>query len=117
MALSPSAREPVEGLAPANAVRPGLAMTAKTLADELGPRNVRVNGIVPGHFDVGRPRLVDTGAGTADEARRAEEARIPLGRHGDPLEFARPAVFLLSPAASYVTGTLLTVDGGQTRSF
>ncbi len=115
MALSSAAREPREGLAPANAVAPGLAMAAKTLADELGARNVRVNGILPGRIDLVRSRP-ETPGGTA-EATGADEPRIPLGRHGDPLEFARPAVFLLSPAASYVTGTLLTVDGGQTRSF
>ena len=87
-------------------------MAAKTLASELGPRNVRVNGILPGRIDTDRTRSLDAAAGRPEEARRLAESRIPLARYGDPLELARPAVFLLSPAASYVTGTMLSVDGG-----
>lgn len=110
--LSPSVREPVDGLAIANGLRPGLAMVAKNLADELGPRSVRVNTILPGRIDVDRSTPADPGR---DENRRQTESRIPLGRFGEPLEFARPAVFLLSPAASYVTGAILAVDGGMSR--
>ncbi len=116
MVLSTSAREPIDGLALSNALRPSLAMTAKTLSDELALRNVRVNGILPGRIDTERTRALDGATGRAEENRKINESRIPLGRYGDPAEFARPAVFLLSPAASYVTGTLVTVDGGQTRS-
>ena len=116
MVLSPSVREPVPGQAMANVMRPGLAMAAKSTADELGPRNIRVNGIVPGYIDTERSRALDAAAGTHDEVRKGHESAIPLSRYGDPTEFARPAVFLLSPAASYVTGTLLTVDGGLTRA-
>lgn len=116
LVLATSVREPEEGLALSNGLRPGLAMTAKTLADELGRVNVRVNGILPGRIDTQHARDLDALNGMPEESRAAHEARIPLGRYGEPLEFARPAVFLLSPAASYVTGTLLTVDGGMTRS-
>jgi 3-oxoacyl-[acyl-carrier protein] reductase len=91
-------------------------MAAKTLADELGPRNIRVNSMLPGRIDTDRARELDAAGGKADEARRTNEATIPLGRYGEPLEFARPAVFLLSPAASYVTGTTLAVDGGMART-
>ncbi len=116
LVLSTSVREPIEGLALSNGLRPALAMAAKTLADELGARNVRVNGILPGRIDTDRLRTADAAGGRPEEVRRANEAAVPLRRYGEPLEFARPAVFMLSPAASYVTGTVLTVDGGMTRS-
>lgn len=114
--LSSSVRQPLDGLALSNGIRPGIAMAAKTLADELGPRNIRVNGILPGRIDTDQARELDAASGKADETRRSNETSIPLGRYGEPLEFARPAVFLLSPAASYVTGTTLAVDGGMQRS-
>jgi 3-oxoacyl-[acyl-carrier protein] reductase len=113
--LSNSVREPLDGLGLSNGLRPGLAMAAKTLAGELGPRNVRVNGVLPGRIDTDRTRTLDAHAGRPEEARRTQETRIPLGRYGEPLELARPAVFLLSPAASYVTGAMLSVDGGSSH--
>ncbi|MEJ2579545.1 MAG: SDR family oxidoreductase [Kineosporiaceae bacterium] len=113
LVLSTAAREPVEGLALSNGLRPGLAMVAKTLADELGPRNIRVNGVLPGRIDTARRRPEPPGPDEGD--RHVLESAIPLRRFGEPAEFARPAVFLLSPSASYVSGTLLQVDGGMTR--
>jgi 3-oxoacyl-[acyl-carrier protein] reductase len=115
--LSTSVRSPLGGLALSNGLRPGLAMAAKTMADELGHRNVRVNGIMPGRIDTDRVRELDEATGRPEEVRRQMESRIPLGRYGEPLEFARPAVFLLSPAASFVTGTMLAVDGGSSHGF
>ncbi len=116
LVLSSTVREPHEGLALSNGLRPGLAMAAKALADELGGRNVRVNGLLPGRIDTDGSRELDAVEGRPEDVRHRNETAIPLGRYGEPLEFARPAVFLLSPAASYVTGTMLSVDGGLTRA-
>ena len=114
--LSSSVKQPVDGLATSNGLRPGVAMTAKTMADELGPRGIRVNGLLPGRVDTDRARELDAMSGRGDKARRDFEARIPLRRYGDPQEFGRAAAFLLSPAASYITGVMLPVDGGLIRS-
>ena len=104
--LSSTAKEPLRDLGASNALRPGLAMVVKDLADSLAPE-VRVNGILPGRIATQRLREVATGD---------LGAGVPLGRPGDPEEFGRVAAFLLSPAASYVTGALVPVDGGLLRS-
>lgn len=113
--LSTSVRSPIRELGVSNGLRPGLAMVAKAMADELGPRGIRVNGVLPGTIATARLAEVDAGAGP-DAARRRRET-IPLGRVGDPAEFGRVAAFLLSPAASYVTGAMVPVDGGALRVF
>lgn len=114
--LSSSVKAPNPGLAVSNGLRPGLAGVAKTLADELGPRAIRVNAVLPGWIDTDRTRELDALASDPTGSRLATEAKIPLGRYGYPEEFARAAVFMLSPAASYVTGTTLTIDGGLLRN-
>jgi 3-oxoacyl-[acyl-carrier protein] reductase len=111
LVLSTSVREPLGGLAISNGLRPGLAMTAKTLADELGPRGIRVVSLLPGA--VATDRLAGLLADPAALAARA--ATIPLRRIGEPDEFGRVAAFVLSPAASYLTGLVLSVDGGALR--
>ena len=113
LVLSTSAKTPIGGLAASNGLRPGLAMLAKTMADELGPQGVRVNGLLPGRVDTDRVRELD-GPDPAVREERAEA--IPLRRYGDPAEFGRVAAFLLSPAASYVTGAMVPVDGGAMRA-
>jgi 3-oxoacyl-[acyl-carrier protein] reductase len=96
-------------LAISNGLRPGLAMWAKTLANELGARGVRVFGLMPGTIATDRTR----GLYADPDRRQAVLNRIPLGRIGEPAEFGAVAAFLLSPAASYVTGIMLPVDGGM----
>ncbi len=113
--LSSSVRSPIAGLAVSNGLRPGLAMVAKTLADELGPRAIRVNGLLPGRVDTDRIRELEAGSSRPVAMRRQQEAAIPLGRYGEPAEFARVAAFLLSPAASYLNGAMVPVDGGAAR--
>lgn len=113
--LSSSVRQPIDGLAVSNGLRPGLAMVAKTLADELGSRNIRVNGLLPGRIDTDRVRELDQASGRPVTVRREAEARIPLRRYGDPAEFGRVAAFLLSPGSSYITGAMIPVDGGAMR--
>ena len=109
LVLSTSVKAPLGGLAASNGLRPGLAMLAKTMADELGPRGVRINGLLPGRVLTDRLRELGLGTGEVPED-------IPLRRYGRPEEFGRVAAFVLSPAASYVTGTMITVDGGYVRA-
>lgn len=114
--LSTSAVEVFPGLTTSNGLRPGLGMLVKDLADEIGPEGIRVNGLLPGRIDTDRLAALDASTGDPEGARARAAARIPLRRYGTPEEFGRAAAFVLSPAASYVTGSLLRVDGGVTRS-
>lgn len=115
--LSGSVYEPIPGLAVSNGLRPGLAGFAKNLADELGPRGIRVVGLLPSRIDTERVAELDALSGDAAASRARHSATIPLGRYGTPEEFGRAAAFLLSPAASYLTGIMLPVDGGARHGF
>jgi 3-oxoacyl-[acyl-carrier protein] reductase len=114
--LSTSVRVPLSGLAISNGLRPGLAGMAKDLADQLGPRGIRVFSLLPGRILTDRALELFAASGDPDKARAEVEASIPMGRIGEPAEFGRVAAFLLSPAAGYVTGVALPIDGGSTRA-
>ncbi|MFD4373234.1 SDR family oxidoreductase [Streptomyces sp. NPDC058486] len=115
--LSGSVHEPIAGLTISNGLRPGLAGFAKSLANDLGPRGIRVVGLLPSRIDTDRVRQLDALSGDADASRAANELAIPLRRYGTPEEFGRIAAFVLSPAASYLTGLMLPVDGGARHGF
>jgi 3-oxoacyl-[acyl-carrier protein] reductase len=117
--LSSSVREPIPGLVTSNVLRPGLSGLIKSLVGEIAP--VRINGVAPGRFDTERVRDLDRrraeSSGTSIESVQAATIdRIPLGRYGDAAEMGRVGAFLLSPAASYIDGVILPVDGGMLRS-
>jgi 3-oxoacyl-[acyl-carrier protein] reductase len=112
LVLSSSVKSPLAGIEISNGLRPGLAMWAKQVADELGPRGVRVFSLMPGRLLT--DRMTSLMPDPADRDRAA--ATIPLRRMGEPEEFGRVAAFLLSPAASYLTGLVVPVDGGALRA-
>jgi len=115
--LSGSVREPIPGLTISNGLRPGLAGFAKSLSADLGPRGIRVVGLLPARIDTDRVRELDALAADPAVTRARHEASIPLRRYGTPEEFGKAAAFLLSPAASYLTGLMLPVDGGALHGF
>ncbi|MBW4438351.1 MAG: SDR family oxidoreductase [Pleurocapsa minor GSE-CHR-MK-17-07R] len=118
---SSSIKEPIERLGLSTVMRSGVAGLVKTLADELAGDNIRVNNLIPGRIDTERVAQLDQGAaqrsGKSFEQVRAESiAKIPLKRLGTIDDFGKAAAYLLSPAAEYVTGASLRVDGGAMRS-
>jgi 3-oxoacyl-[acyl-carrier protein] reductase len=114
--LASSVRVPLAELAVSNGLFPGLAGVVKMLADELGPSGTRINGILPVRIATDRVRQFDALSGDPDEVRVRRSEDIPLRRYGEPEEFGRVAAFLLSPAASYMTGAMIPVDGGSMRA-
>jgi len=113
--LSTSVKTLVPGLATSNGLRPGLGMLIKQLADELGPQGTRVIGLMPGAIETDRALHLNSLKEDPAAARAQAEATIPLRRYGQPEEFGRVAAFVLSPAASYLTGSVIPVEGGAQR--
>ncbi len=117
---STSVKQPLEGLLLSNSIRPAVIGLAKSLANEFAPKNILVNNICPG--SIFTDRIKDNVAAqkrstgqTEESIMAAYEAKIPLGRLGQPAELADLAVFLASPRAAYITGATIQVDGGLTR--
>lgn len=117
---SSSTRQPIDGLATSNAMRPAIVGFAKTLSRELAPHNILVNNVAPGMFRTARhEELLESMA--ASQGRSPEEIlqervkQVPLGRMGEPAEHAHLITFLASERASYITGQTIGVDGGLVR--
>jgi len=114
---SSSVKEPVPILALSNVMRSGVTSLAKTLSFELAPDRIRVNTLIPGRIATDRLRQLDeisakTSGLAVEEQQARNAASIPMGRYGAPDDFGRVGAFLLSEAASYITGTSVQVDGG-----
>ena len=114
---SMSVKEPVNRLLLSNVIRSGVTSLVKSLSNELAPENIRVNNLMPGRIDTDRVKSLDKSNAeksgiSVSEIKSKNEATIPLGRYGNIDEFGKAGAFLLSPAAAYITGVSLAVDGG-----
>ena len=121
MSTSASVKEPIPNLGLSTVLRASVSALAKTLAIELAPSKIRVNQIIPGRVDTDRVRQLDQIAGTKQgitpqQAKEKSMAVIPMGRYGEIDEYGRVGAFLLSDAASYMTGATVQVDGGLIKS-
>jgi len=119
---SSSIKQPIPGLILSNVYRMGLLGLGKSLAEELAPFNILVNTVGPGRISTDRTAYLDQlkadKRGISREEIQQESLRnIPLGRYGNPDEFARVVAFLASDAASYVSGSAIMVDGGMVKAF
>ena len=118
---SSSVKEPIPGLILSNTFRTGIVGLTKTLAREFAPYNILINTVAPGRFATDRLVYLDEKAAkkqgmTKIEVEETMKQAIPLGRYGEPEEFANYVSFLLSDTNSYMTGQTLLIDGGMLKS-
>lgn len=118
---SSSVKEPIDFLLLSNVMRSGVTSLAKSLSLQLAPENIRINNLMPGRIDTARVQSLDAMKAemrnlAVEEVRAANELGIPLGRYGTIEEFGRLGAFLLSDAASYITGQTIAVDGGSIKT-
>lgn len=119
--ISTSVKEPIPNLGVSNTIRGAVASWAKTLSRELGPHAITVNNVLPGYTQTGRlEQIIDDRARATGKAREEIAAgmlaTVPLARFAEPSEVASAIAFLASPAASYISGVSLAVDGGRMQS-
>ncbi len=117
--ISTSVKQPLHGLGVSNTIRAAVANWSKTLATELAPFHITVNNVLPGATETERLNAIVSNKAikqskSEDEIRAEMLAEIPMKRFGRPEEIAAAVAFLASPAAAYITGTQITVDGGRT---
>lgn len=115
-----SVKEPINGLLLSNVFRSGVTSLVKSLANELAGENIRVNNLIPGRIDTDRVKALDKNLSEkrgipVEKVKQQHESAIPLGRYGTIEEFGKAGAFLLSDAASYITGASLVVDGGLVK--
>ncbi|MEM6967406.1 MAG: SDR family oxidoreductase [Bacteroidota bacterium] len=119
--ISTSVKEPIPGLGVSNTTRAAMANWSKTMAGELGQYGITVNNVLPGFTRTERlqqiiDRKAKNGNMSEEEVVASMKKNVPLGRFAEPRELGMAVAFLAAPAASYITGTNLTVDGGRTKS-
>lgn len=118
---SSSVKEPIDSLLLSNVFRSGVTSLVKSLSFQEAEHNIRINNLVPGFFDTDRLKELDLRNSrewriSIDNVRKINFENIPMGRYGNPDEFGKAAAFLLSEAASYVTGETFIIDGGKMRT-
>jgi 3-oxoacyl-[acyl-carrier protein] reductase len=118
---SSSVKEPIDSLLLSNVMRSGVTSLAKSLSQQWAHEHIRVNNLVPGLIETDRITGLATVAAelkgvSVDEQKKVMESGIPMKRFGQPTEFGKAGAFLLSPAASYITGATVVVDGGAMKT-
>lgn len=118
---STSVKEPIDVLLLSNVFRSGVVSLVKSLSTDLASEGIRVNNLVPGRMDTDRIKKIDSAlaertGNSVEEQKEIQEGLLPMGRYGSIEEFGKAGAFLLSDAASYITGSTLTVDGGMTKT-